>query len=75
MTSVFDTIWRHKLIENTKKILDEDEMRILRELLSDTDLDIKIQGADTKPFQSNIGALQGDAVSGPFFPQSILNII
>ena len=50
-------------------------MRILRELLSDTDLDIKIQGADTKPFQSNIGALQGDAVSGPFFPQSILNII
>ena len=42
-------------------------MRILRVLLSETNLDIKIQGADTKPFKSNIGSLHGDAVSGPFF--------
>ena len=42
-------------------------MRILRVLLSDTNLEIKIQGADTKPFKSNIGSAQGDAVSGRFF--------
>ena len=67
MLSAFDTIWRGKLIEITKVFLDEDEMRILRVLLSDTNLEIKVQGADTKPFLSNIGSSQGDAVSGPFF--------
>ena len=67
MSSAFDTIWRSKLIEITKVFLDKDEMRILRVLLSDTNLEIKVQGADTKPFQSNIGSSQGDAVSGPFF--------
>ena len=37
----------------------EGEMRILRVLLSHTDLEMKIRGAVTKP--------QGDGVSGPFF--------
>ena len=42
-------------------------MSILKVLLSDTNLEIKIQETDTKPFQSNIGSPQGYAVSGPFF--------
>ena len=42
-------------------------MRILRVPLSDTNLEIKIQGADTKPFKSNIGSPPRDAVCGPFF--------
>ena len=46
MSSAFDTIWRDKLIEITEEFL-EDEMRILRVLLSGTNLGIKIQGADT----------------------------
>ena len=37
-TSAFDTIWRDKLIEITEEFLEEDEMRILRVLLSDTNL-------------------------------------
>ena len=61
-----DTIWRDKLIEITEEFLDEDEMRILR-VLSDTNVEIKIQGADTKPFKSNTGSPQGDTTSGPFF--------
>ena len=66
MSSAFDTIWIDKLTEITEEFLEEDEMRIIRVLLSDTNLEIKIQGADTKPFKSNIGSPQGDAVSGPF---------
>ena len=66
MSSPLDTIWRDKLIEITEEFMKEDEMRIIRVLLSDTNLEIKIQGADTKPFKSNIGSPQGDAVSGPF---------
>ena len=65
MSSAFDTIWRSKLIEITKVFLDKDEMRILRVLLSDTNLEIKVQGADTKPFQSKVD----------LFSKFILNII
>ena len=36
MSSAFDTIWRYKLIEITEEFLEEEEMRILRVLLSDT---------------------------------------
>ena len=42
-------------------------MWILRVLLSDTNLEIKIPGANTKPFQSNIGSPQGDVLSGFLF--------
>ena len=52
MSNAFDSIWRYRLIEITGKFLEEDEMRILRVLLSDTNLEIKIQGADTKLFYS-----------------------
>ena len=51
MPSVFETILRDKLIEITEEFRDEDGMRILRVLISDTNLEIKIEGADTKPFQ------------------------
>ena len=67
MSSAFDTIWRDKLIEITEEFFEEDKMRIIIVLLSDTNLEIKIQGAGTKPFKSDIGSPQGDVVSGPFF--------
>ena len=67
MSSAFDTIWRDKLIEINEEFLDKNEMRILRVLPSGTNLEIKIQGADTKPCKSNIGSPKGDAASGPFF--------
>ena len=63
--SAFDTIWWNKLIEITEAFLAEDKMRILRVLPSDTNLEIKIQGADTKPIQSNIRSPQGDDVTAP----------
>ena len=39
MSSAFVTILRDKLIEITEKFRDEDEMRILRVLLSDTNIE------------------------------------
>ena len=67
MSSAFDTIHRDKILEIASKFLKEDELRILRVLLSDTTLEVKIKGAKTKPFESNIGSPQGDSVSGPVF--------
>ena len=67
MSSAFDTIQRDKIMEIANEIFNEDEVRILRILLSETTLEIKIKGAQTTPFKSNIGSPQGDALSGCLF--------
>ena len=67
MSSAFDTIYRDVVIKIAEKILDEDEVRILRVLLADTTLEVKIDNAESSPFVSNIGSPQGDSISGPLF--------
>ena len=67
MSSAFDTIRRDTLINIVKNFLDEDEVRMIQLLLSNTTLDIRINKAETKPFNSNMGSRQGDALSGVLF--------
>ena len=67
IASAFDTIYRGKLIKIATEILDDDEIRILRVLLSETTLEVKVKGAEPKLFVSNIGSPQGDSISGPLF--------
>ena len=67
MSSAFDTIRREKLLEILKNILDEDEIRMIRFLLTNTTLEIKMANVKTKPFESNMGSPQGDGLSGVLF--------
>ncbi len=67
MSSAFDTMDRHKLLEIAERIMDEDGQRILRILLSETSVEVRVKGAQTKPFTTNIGGPQGDSYSGPQF--------
>ena len=67
MTSVFDTIRRDDLINILETIIGEDEVRFARLLLSNTTLDVKMNGVKTENFQSNIGSPQGDGISGILF--------
>ena len=67
MSSAFDTIHRDELLEISKQFLDEDGQRILRVLLSNTSIEIRINGATTSPISTNIGGPQGDSYSGPQF--------
>ena len=67
MSSAFDTIYRDTVINIAEKILDEDDIRMLRVLLADTTLEVKINGAESISFYSNIGSPQGDSISGPLF--------
>ena len=67
MSSAFDTIYRDNLVTIAERILDEDGVRLLRILLSDTTIEVRIKGAETSPFKSNIGVPQGDSYSGPQF--------
>jgi len=67
MSSAFDTIRCDTLINIVKNFLDEDEVRMIQLLLSNTTLDIRINKAETEPFNSNMGSPQGDALSGVLF--------
>ena len=67
MSSAFDTIKRSTLLEILHKFLNEDEMRMIRILLSNTTLELKMKDTETEMFKSNIGSPQGDGLSGLSF--------
>ena len=67
MSSAFDTIRRQKLLNILETIIDDDEMRLVRFLLTNTSLEIKMNNTKTEPFQTNIGSPQGDGISGCLF--------
>ncbi|GFO06818.1 LINE-1 retrotransposable element orf2 protein [Plakobranchus ocellatus] len=68
MSATFDTINRTKLLEILRDLIDEDELRIIRFLLSETTIDVKINEAnDPMPFTTNIGTPQGDSLSPVLF--------
>ena len=68
MSSAFDTIDRQTLLEILREIVEEDELRIIRFLLSDTIINTRINGATKeKPFESNIGSPQEDSLSPVLF--------
>ena len=61
------SIDRH-LINILQEIVDEDELKLIQYLLSNTIIDTKIEKADIKsPFMSNVGTPQGDGLSPVLF--------
>ncbi|GFS27139.1 LOW QUALITY PROTEIN: very-long-chain enoyl-CoA reductase [Elysia marginata] len=68
MSAAFDTINRETLLKILEDIVNEDEHRIIRFLLSNTIINTKIIGAtEKKPFFSNVGTPQGDSLSPVLF--------
>ena len=68
MSAAFDTVDRQKLLEILQNILEEDEIRIIRFLLSNTTISVKVNGSSKPlPFKSNIGVPQGDGLSPVLF--------
>ena len=67
MSSAFDTIDRAELMSILENIVDEDEQRMCRLLLSDTTMKMRFDNHDEETFQTNKGSPQGDAISGTFF--------
>ncbi|GFR61687.1 very-long-chain enoyl-CoA reductase [Elysia marginata] len=64
MSAAFDTINREVLIKILEEIVKEDELRRIRFLLSSTQMNTRLNKADTKvPFTSNISTPQGDGLS------------
>ena len=69
MTAAFDTIIRSEIIKIIEEIGDEDDVRLVRALLSESTLEIHMKDFDGERivFQCNIGSPQGDGLSGPLF--------
>ncbi|GFR66954.1 very-long-chain enoyl-CoA reductase [Elysia marginata] len=68
MSAAFDTIDRATLLNILETIIKEDELRLVRFLLSNTCLNIRIGGTkEEKKFTSNIGTPQGDSLSPVLF--------
>ena len=68
MTAAFDTIDRNKLLNKIATIVNEDELRIIRFLLSNTKIHTRINGATkTNTFISSVGTPQGDSLSPVLF--------
>ncbi|XP_057292662.1 uncharacterized protein LOC130621394 [Hydractinia symbiolongicarpus] len=67
MSSAFDTIKRDDLLNILGNVINEDELRLIRFLLANTNLEIRMKDVDTTPFPSNIGSPQGDGISGCLF--------
>ena len=70
MSAAFDTIDRDILLQILKKIVEEDELRLIQFLLSNTHTHIntRINNADINaPFTSNVGTPQGDGLSPVLF--------
>ncbi|GFS22486.1 very-long-chain enoyl-CoA reductase [Elysia marginata] len=68
MSAAFDKINRSQSLDILKTIIKEDELRIIRFLLSNTEINTKINGSSkAMPFMSNVGTLQGDSQSPVLF--------
>lgn len=67
LSKAFDCIHRELLIESLKRIIEEDELKIIVFLLSETSLQVKIEGEYGTKFRTTIGTPQGDALSPILF--------
>ena len=68
MSAAFDTINRIKLLHILSDIVNEDDLRIIRFLLSNTVINMKINGATQQhSFTANTGTPQGDGLSPVLF--------
>ena len=67
LSKAFDCVVRAKLLQQCSTILDEDEMRMLQMLLSDTQLSIRMQHTESDYFSTLIGIPQGGGLSPVMF--------
>ena len=74
-SSAFDTIQRKPLMNVLETILNEDERRMSRILLSNTSISIKFGKHRRENVKTNIGSPQGDGISGIFFNIALENAL
>ena len=67
MSKAFDTVNRSKLMLDLILILDEDEIHMIKILITDVELKVKVGGTIGNGFKTNTGVPQGDCLSPLLF--------
>ncbi|XP_078576824.1 uncharacterized protein LOC144862312 [Branchiostoma floridae x Branchiostoma japonicum] len=68
MSRAFDTIKRSKILEVLKQAgCNDDELRLVRLLLSDAKLKVRVKSTHSADFETTIGSPQGDSLSPVLF--------
>ena len=67
MSKAFDTVRRGRLIEDLKSILTEGELHIIKIMVEDVKLRVRIDQALSDPFTTKMGVPQGDCLSPILF--------
>ncbi len=67
MSKAFDTVRRNDLFDVRKDILDEDEIHIIKILVEDVKLTVRVGNNLGNKITTNIGVLQGDCLSPILF--------
>ena len=67
MSKAFDTIRRDRVIEDLRDILDPAELHMIKVLLNDVNLTVRIKDQMGQPFGTNKGTPQGDCLSPVLF--------
>jgi hypothetical protein len=68
MSKAFDTIKRQKILDTlSEATCDEDEIRLVRTLLAETTLKIRVNSETSDVFDTSIGSPQGDSLSPTLF--------
>jgi hypothetical protein len=67
LSRAFDTLMRQRMQDGLRNIIDEDSLRMVSVLLDQTTLQAKVGRALSSPFETNIGAPQGDSLSPVLF--------
>ena len=67
MSKAFDRVERGKLIEDLKTILQDDELHLVKILMEDMKLAVRVGNTTGNQFSTNIGVPQGDCLSPILF--------
>ena len=67
MSKAFDTVGRAELLQKLSKILDKDELHMIRILITDVKLQVQYDNHTGRQFTTNVGVPQGDSFSPVLF--------
>ena len=75
MSKAFDTVKRNTLFEDLGKIVDNDELHMLKILIKDVELQVRCGQQLGEKFKTNIGVPQGDCLSPVLFTLYLANAL
>ena len=67
MSKAFDRVQRHKVMEDLREILEKDELHMMKMLIENVKLTVRIDNTMGEEFTANIGTPQGDCLSPILF--------